>query len=310
MRDSRKVVYAGLATNIAIALSKLVLAAATGSSAMLAEGLHSIVDTGNSLLLLLGMHRSRRPPHPLHPFGHGLELYFWSFVVAVSMFAVGGVLSIWEGVSHLLRPQSLNHSMWDYVVLGVSIAISCVSLVIAMREINRRKGDAGIVEFIRRSKDPTVFTVVLEDASDIIGAAIAMLSIFLSMEFRNPRLDAAGSILVGFVILAVSFVLANESRELLLGEAAPARDVERMKQLLASDPGVERVGDLLTMQLGPNEVLLNVEIDFKSHHAIEDLERTIDRLESSIREHYPEVRRLYIEAESLQEHDGNIRKAS
>lgn len=295
MQGSRKVVYAGLAANVAIAVTKLVIAGISGSSSMLAEGFHSVVDTGNSLMLLLGMKRSRRPAHAQHPFGHGKELYFWSFVVAISMFAVGGVLSIWEGVAHLRHPMLPEKPMWSLIVLAVSACMSTASLIVALREVYRTKGDAGLLEFIHRSKDPSVFTVVLEDGSDLAGEAIAFLAIALGYYLHNPYLDAIGSILIGMVILSVSFVLANESRELLIGETAPAHHVEHMKQLLQNDGSVERVGNLLTMQLGPNDVLLNVEIQFQRQSRVEDLEQTIARLEKRIREEYPEVKHLFVE---------------
>jgi cation diffusion facilitator family transporter len=310
MQASRKVVYAGLASNLLIAIAKFVVAAITGSSAMLAEGFHSAADTGNTLLLLYGMHRSQRPAHEIHPFGHGLELYFWSFVVAVSMFAVGGVLSIWEGVQHIVHPMAVAHESWSYIVLGISIVLSAGSFVVAMREANSRRGETGILDYIRRSKDPTVFTMILEDSSDIFGALVAALAIFLATVFHDSRIDGVGSIAVGLSILSVSVVLANECRGLMVGETAPRKDVARMKQLLAMDPSVAHVGDLLTMQLGPDVILLNVEIQFKPHRAVEDLESTVDRLESSIRKEFPAVQHLFIEAKSLRRPEEKLRRAS
>jgi cation diffusion facilitator family transporter len=200
--------------------------------------------------------------------------------------------------------------MWSYLVLGISCGISAISLVIAVREVNRRKGSAGMFEFIRRSKDPTVFTVVLEDASDILGQVIAVVAIFLSVKLHTPLFDGLGSIGVGLVILAISAVLGKESRDLLIGETAPSRDVERMKQLLESDQAVEHVGDLLTMQLGPNDVLLNVEIQFQRRSCVEDLEQTVKRLESRIRQEYPEVRHLFVEVAHLRTPTEDLRKAS
>lgn len=299
MKESRKVVYAGLASNLAITVVKLVVAVASGSSAMLAEFFHSTVDTGNSLLLLYGMKRSQRPADRGHAFGHGKELYFWSFVVAVSMFAVGAVLSIWEGASQIRRPEHLSDPMWAYVVLGSSVVFSLFSLIVSVREANRRKGSAGILEFIRRSKDPTVFTVVLEDASDIAGQLIALIAIYLSVKFHNPIFDGIGSIGVGLVILAVSVFLANESRGLLVGETAPSKNVERMKVLLQDDPAVERVGDVLTMQLAPDDVLLNVEVEFRRESCVDDLEQTIARMEKRVQAEFPEVHRLFVEVAPL-----------
>jgi|HubBroStandDraft_2_1064218.scaffolds.fasta_scaffold25242_2 cation diffusion facilitator family transporter len=299
MQGSKRVVYAGLASNLAITIIKLVVAIISGSSSMLAEFFHSTVDTGNSLLLLYGMKRSQRPADRGHAFGHGKELYFWSFVVAVSMFGVGAALSIWEGVSHIRRPELISDPTWSYVVLGFSAVFSLVSLVISLRETNRRKGSAGIFEFIRRSKDPTVFTVVLEDISDIAGQLIALVAIYLSIKLHNPIFDGIGSIGVGLVVLAVAVILANESRGLLVGETAPFKDVERMKQLLQNDPSVERVGDVLTMQLGPEDVLLNVEIEFQRDSCVDDLVKTIARLEKRVQAEFPEVHRLFVEVARL-----------
>ena len=301
MEASRKVVYASLASNVVIAIAKLIVAAITGSSAMLAEALHSIVDTANSFLLLLGISRSRRPAPEAHPLGRGLELYFWSFVVAVSMFSVAGGLSIWHGISHFVDPQPVTRELWSYFVLGIAVLFSAFSLAIALNEISRRKGDMSIFEFIRRSKDPLVYTVLLEDVGDVVGGGIAIAAIFLSIRLHDPRYDGAGSILIGLVILAVSGVLVNESRGLLVGEAAPRHDVARMKELLATDPSVDRVGELLTMQLGPADILLNADIGFKQHRSVEELEHTIDRLEARVRRDYPEVRHLFIEADSIGE---------
>ena len=226
------------------------------------------------------------------------------------MFAVGGVLSIWEGVSRLHRPEAVKSPLWNYVVLATSVSISAISFVIALREIYRRKGDSGIFEFIHRSKDPTVFTVLLEDASDILGESLAFVAIFLSVKLHNPIFDGIGSILIGFVILSASGILANESRELLIGETAPSKHVERMKQLLASDPAVERVGDLLTMQLGPYDVLVNVEIQFQRQSCVEDLEQTIARLEQRVRSEFPEVHHLFVEVAFLRNQQQNLPQAS
>ena len=305
MQGSRKVVYAGLASNLAITIIKLVVAIASGSSAMLAEFFHSTVDTGNSLLLLYGMKRSQRPADRGHAFGHGKELYFWTFVVAVSMFGVGAALSIWEGISHIRRPEPIGDPIWSYLVLASSVVFSVISLVVSLRETNRRKGSDNIFEFIRRSKDPTVFTVILEDASDIAGQLIALIAIYLSIRLHNPIFDGVGSIGVGLVVLAVAVVLANESRGLLVGETAPSKHVERMKLLLQSDPSVERVGDVLTMQLGPDDVLVNVEIEFRRDSCVDDLEQTIGRLEKQVQGEFPQVHHLFVEVARLSRRDAD-----
>lgn len=296
---SKKVIYAGLVANVAILAAKVTAAVITGSSAMLAESFHSTVDTGNSFLLLLGERRSRIPADDVHPFGHGKELYFWSFVVAVSMFAVGGVMSIFEGIRHLLRPEAITSPEWAYLVLGTSAAVSTVSMIIGLREINRRRGDLTLLQFIRRSKDPAVFTVVLEDLGDIAGELTAALAILLTTRLHIPYFDGAGSILIGALMIGVSGLLANESRGLLIGESADRELIDSVKRLVSADSAVERVGPLLTMQLGPEQVLLNLDVEFYPPGSIEALEQTIERITRKIQHAHPMIKQVYLEANSL-----------
>lgn len=296
---SKYVVVAGLVANLLILAAKTTTALVTGSSALLAESFHSAVDTINSLLLLYGQHRSQLPADELHPFGHGKELYFWSFVVAVSMFAVGGVLSIAEGVRHLIRPEPITSALWAYLVLAISASISAVSLMIGLREVNRGRGDLGLIEFIRQSKDPAVFTVVLEDIGDLAGELIAMLAIFLSTKLNLPYCDGAGSVLIGGVMIAVSGFLSNESRGLLVGESASREQVEAIKKIVMADPAVDHVGKLMTMQLGPEQVLLNLEVEFHPQGSIDVLEQTIERITRKIQQQNPAVKHVYLEATSL-----------
>lgn len=296
---SNRVVYASLTVNVAILVAKGAAAALTGSSAMLAECFHSAVDTGNSVLLLRGMRLSREPADEAHPFGHGKVLYFWTFVVAVSMFAVGGVMSIYEGIQHLIHPEPIRAAIWAYVVLGISASFSTVSLVIALREVNLRRGDLSLLRFIRRSKDPTVFTVVLEDIGDVAGELTAMLMIFLTTKLGIPYFDGIGSILIGLAMISVSWLLADESRGLLIGESADNEQVEAIRKLVSADPAVDRVGQLLTMQLGPENVLLNLEVEFHPQGSIEALEQTIDRITRKIQDGHPSVKHVYLEAASL-----------
>lgn len=297
---SKKVIYAGLVANVAILAAKVTAAAATGSSAMLAESFHSAVDTGNSLLLLLGEHRSRIPADDIHPFGHGKELYFWTFVVSVSMFAVGGVMSILEGIRHLIKPGQITSTHWAYIVLGISAAFSAVSMMIGLREVNRRKGDQTLLQFVRRSKDPAISTVVLEDLGDITGEVTAMLAILLTARLHIPYFDGAGSILIGLVMICVSGLLANESRGLLIGESADRELIDSVKKLVSGDSAVERVGQLLTMQLGPEQVLLNLEVEFYPQGSIDALEQAIERITRNIQKHHPMVKQVYLEANSLE----------
>ncbi len=266
---------------------------------MLAETLHSVVDSGNSLMLWWGVRRSRRPPHASHPFGHGKELYFWSFVVAVSMFSVGGVVSVYHGVERILRPEEPKDLIWNYLVMAISLVSTLYSLRVAMREKQNRAGRASFMDFIRRSKDPTVFTVIVEGVSDVAGVLIALAAIFFSQVLHQPAIDGVGGVAIGLVMIAVSAVLANESRELLIGEGANPVQIAHIRQILEQDPSVKEVGQLLTMHLGPREILVNIEIQFKPQGSLHRLEQTIERIESHIREDNKAERHIFLEAKSL-----------
>jgi cation diffusion facilitator family transporter len=303
----RKVIYAALATNFAIAVGKFIAAAFTGSSSMLAEGFHSVVDTGNGLLLLYGVRRSARPADPLHPFGHGKELYFWSFVIAVSTFAVGGVLSIWEGIAHVRHPEVFGNLFWNYCVLAISTVLNAYSLMVGLREVQRTRGSSTFWQFVHRSKDPTAYTVVLEDSSDIIGIAIAFLALFLGNQFGIHWLDGLGSILIGVLLIAVAFILARESKNLLIGERALQPYIDEINRAVTGDPAVEAVGDILTMQLGPESVLVNIEVRFKPQGSLRNLENSIRQLQDRIRAVDPSIRQVFLEASSL---ESNQRRAS
>ncbi len=298
--SSLKVIYTAIAANLAIAISKLVAALYTGSSAMLAEAFHSAADTGNELLLLLGIKRSQRPPDPDHPFGHGKELYFWSLLVAIFIFGVGGGFSFFEGVSRLFRPRPVSNPGWNYTVLIMAAAFEGYSWYIARRalESQKKRGET-LWRVIRRSKDPSVFTVFLEDSAALIGIALAFLGIFLGQMLHNPYLDPIASTLIGVLLGAVALVLATESGALLVGESADPDQIRRVREIISSEPSVEAVGDLLTMQLGVDQVLLAATIKFRPDLSVSELESSIDRIERRIRQEEPTIKRIFIEAESL-----------
>ncbi len=299
-KKSNLVLIAAVAANSAIAISKFIVASMTGSSSMLSEAIHSVVDTGNGLLMIMGVHRSRRPPDRLHPFGYGREIYFWSLIVAISIFGIGGGMSVYEGIRHLMHPEEMKEPLWNYVVLGVAAAFEGTSWGIALKEfLAKKKPDEGIFEKIHRSKDPTVFIILFEDTAALVGIGIAFLAVFLGHRFGNPYFDGAGSILIGLVLAAVALLLAMESKGLLLGEAATLEQVEEIHRIIESDPDVRRSSDALTMHLGPDEVLLNVNIEFRDGMKFENLETAVDRIEASIRKDHPEVSRIFIEVETL-----------
>ena len=278
--SSKFVIYAAIGANLAIAIMKFVAAALTGSSAMVSEGIHSLVDTGNGGLLLFGIHKSKQPADATHPFGYGKELYFWSLIVAVLIFGVGGGISIYEGIAHLLHPRPLEDPFWSYLVLGFAAVFEGLVFVVAFRAFQALKGeDESIWQAIKSSKDPTTFTVLFEDAAAMLGLIFAFVGIFLAHQFENPYLDGVASVCIGLLLAAVAVVLAYESKGLLVGEGTDPQTLEKIRKLAEADPGVKKMLMPLTMHFGPDTVLL-----------------TVDRLEKSIRTQYPNIKHIYIEA--------------
>jgi cation diffusion facilitator family transporter len=299
-RESKGVIYAAIIANIAIAVCKFAAAAVTGSSAMLAEAFHSTADSGNELLLLWGIKRSSRPPDSLHPYGHGKVLYFYSLLVAVYIFGVGGGLAVHEGISHLKHPEIPSHPGWNYAVLALAAVFDFYSWRISYRELRARKDpNESTWDEIKGGKDPTVFTVFLEDSAGLLGVLLAFLAIFLGRQFNNPYLDPIASIVIGLVLAVLAVFLGRESGALLVGERTNRARIEHLNEIIRADPAVEQVGDLLTMQLGPEQVLLTVNIQFRRKLTLEQLESAIERIEARIRREQPSVQRIFIEAESF-----------
>lgn len=306
---SKKVVYVGLAANVAIAICKYAAAIASGNSSVLAEAFHSTADSGNELLLLLGMKRSQKPPDMLHPYGHGKELYFYSFLVAVYIFGVGGGLAIHEGISRLRHPELPEHVMWSYIVLLGAACVELYSWRISYKELLARKdADETIWDQIIGSKDPSVFIVFLEDTAGIIGALVAFFGILLGHTLKNPYFDPSASIAIGVLLGSVALILGRETGALLVGERTNRSKMNKVKAVIDADRDVEQAGNLLTMQLGPNQVLLTVEIQFRRNLNIEQLEAAIDRIEARIRQEEPSIQRIFIEAESFKKN--NVSKAA
>jgi cation diffusion facilitator family transporter len=310
-RESRGVIYAAIIANVAIAICKFIAAAMTGSSAMFAEAFHSTADSGNELLLLIGIKRSARPPDALHPYGHGKVLYFYSLLVAVYIFGTGGGLAVHEGISHLRHPQLPSHPGWNYAVLAFAAAFDFYSWFISYRELRSRKDpNESTWDEIVGGKDPTVFTVFLEDSAGLLGAFVAFLAIFLGRVFNNPYLDPAASILIGLVLAVIAVFLGRESGALLVGERTNRARIRRVNEIIHADPAVEQVGDLLTMQLGPEQVLLTVNIQFRRGLSLTQLEEAIERIEARIRREEPTIERIFIEAESFKKTGSPPRKAA
>jgi cation diffusion facilitator family transporter len=293
-------VLAAMGGNFVIAVMKFVAAAFTGSSAMLSEGIHSMVDTGNAGLLLLGMRLSKRPPDKLHPFGHGKELYFWSLVVAIMIFGVGGGVSAYEGILHLLHPAPVEDPAWAYWVLALAAVFEGIVLWIALRQFFATKPpNQSVWRTIRTAKDPTVFTVLLEDTAALLGLLTAFLGVWLGHYFANPYFDGAASVVIGLILGGIAAILAWESKGLLIGESADARVVNSIQRLVESDPAVQQARPPLTMHLGPDHILVNLDIRFADDLTAADIEAAIVRLEQAIRQAHPQVRQIFIEAASL-----------
>ena len=300
MADSKKVVYAAIAGNLAIAISKFAAAIFTGSSAMLAEAFHSSVDTGNEFLLLLGLNRSHIPPDAQHPFGHGKELYFWALIVAVFMFGIGGGMSIYEGISGLAHPGQLEDAVWAYSVLAVSAVFEGYTWNVARKALNkrRRKGES-IWATIHRSSNPAIFSPFVEDTAALAGIAVAFLGIWLSHVFSSPYFDASASIVIGLILIVAAAFLARETGGLLVGESLDQRQVNHIRDIIQRHQAVDRVGDLLTMQLGPDQVLLAADIAFRPGLNTDRLEKTVEDIEMAVQKEHPSVKRIFFEAQGL-----------
>lgn len=302
LQSSKKVIYAALAGNGLIAITKFIAAALTGSSAMLSEAIHSVVDTGNQGLLLYGMKRANRPADDTHPFGYSMELYFWTFLVAILIFAIGAGISIYEGVNKLITPHSTTDPYINYIVLAVAMVFEGAAWSVAFKEFRKTKGKYGYFEAVHFSKDPTVFTVLFEDTAAMLGLIVAFLGIFLGEIFADPLFDALASIVIGLILAATAALLAYECKGLLIGEGMRPETIEKIKASAMRTPGVERVNEALTMYLGPRDVLLTISLDFDDSLSAGAVEFAISALEDSIRAEWPDIRKIFVEAQSWSAH--------
>jgi len=297
--ESSKVIYAAIAANLAIAVTKFIAAAFTGSSAMLSEGIHSFVDMGNGGLMLLGVRRSQKAADATHPFGYGKELYFWTLIVAIVIFALGGGVSAYEGVLHLLHPLPIEHALWNYAVLGLALIFEGYSFFVAYRAFRQEKGDQSIWRSINTSKDPTTYTVLFEDSAALLGLVVALVGVFWAHQFDNPYFDGAASLVIGIILGIVAVLLAYESKGLLVGEPLDPEALENIKRLAESDPRVEQMKNALTMYFGPHTILLAMDLQFRKDLSAAEVEESVDRLEETLRQHYPDIKHIFIESESL-----------
>lgn len=295
MASSNTAIYTALAANLSIAATKFVAAGITGSSAMLSEGIHSLVDTLNEALLLLGINRSQRPPDENRPFGYGREQYFWSYVVALLIFAVGGGISLYEGITHIQHPEVIKDPFWNYIVLGIAFALDGYSLLTAWRQFNEQRGEQSVWAAIKNSKDSATFTVLFEDASDVLGLIIAFLGVFLGHTLNNPYFDGAASILIGVLLVGVSVVLARESKSLLMGEGVDPETSRQLVLLTEADPAVLKSLKIATIYLGPQEVTLVQGVAFRADLTTADITTAIQRIHKSIYAAFPVIKHAYMQ---------------
>ena len=308
---SRKVIYAAMAGNIGVAIGKFVAASMTGSSAMLAEGFHSLVDTGNELLLLHGLKRSKRAADKWHPFGYGKATYFWALFVALSVFLLGGGISIYQGVVNLSDPPALGNPLSNYIVLIIAAIFEGMSWRVSQHELVRRKRHGeNLWRTAMKSKDASVFAVFMEDSAALLGIIVAALGIWLSHRFDNPYFDPAASIVIGLILIGAAVLLARESGGLLVGASMDQDQIAQVRKIISADPAVERVGHLLTMQLGPDNVLLTAAIRFQRRLNLDDVEQAIERLESAITLQYPPIHHLYLESGAIKELSKAVRQTT
>ena len=301
-KHSKKVIYAALVGNALIAVTKFVAAALTGSSAMLSEGIHSLVDTGNQLLLLYGIRRAARPADRRHPFGYGAELYFWAFVVAILIFAVGAGVSFYEGVVKIANPHPIERPAINYVVLALAMVFEAVAWTIAWRAFRATRGSLGWFEAVRRSKDPTIFTVLFEDTAAMLGLVAAFVGVYGAVNWNLPWLDGAASIAIGVILAVAAILLAVETKGLLIGEAAAPEVEDAIRRIVLATQGIAAINEIRTLHRGPEDVLLAVSVDFEDDLTSGKVEETIQSLDRAIRERFPIIRRLFIEVQSAAGH--------
>ncbi len=294
---SKKVIYAALVGNFLIALTKSAAAAYTNSSAMLSEAIHSIVDCGNQGLLLYGIKKARKPADKAHPFGYGMELYFWTFVVAILIFAVGAGVSLYEGIIKVISPHPVTDIYINYIVLGIAVIFEAGAWFIAFREFRASQSEPGIIRSVLRSKDPTIFTVLFEDTAALLGLLVAFIGLMIGDIFNIPEFDGAASIVIGLILASTAILLAYESKGLLLGEAASETVINTIEEIASAKDEITGINETLTMHMGPQDVLLNLSLDFKDDITAADVERAVSEMEREIKSRLPEIKRIFIEAQ-------------
>jgi len=307
---SKKVIYAAMLGNGLIAVAKFVGAFFTGSSAMLSEGIHSVVDTGNQSLLLYGMARSKRPADAKHPFGYASEIYFWAFIVAMLIFSIGAGISIYHGVEKVLHPHPVANPQINYIILGLAMVFEGFAWWIAFKEFSTTQGKKSLFQAVQDSKDPTVFTVLFEDTAAMLGLIAAMIGIWIAVTFDMPVIDGVASIIIGIILAGTALVLALETKGLLIGESAAPEIVDDIKKLITAQPAIVALNEIRTLHRGPNDVLLALSVDYNDEVPAGVVERCNTELEIAIKDRYPVVKRLFIEVQSAQHHAEEVARAT
>lgn len=304
--SSKKVIYAALIGNGLIAVTKFMAAAITGSSAMLSEGIHSVVDTSNQMLLLYGLKRSKKPADAQFPFGYGREVYFWSFVVAIMIFGIGAGISIYEGVHQLMDPHPLQNVIVNYVVLGLAMLFEGGAWCLAFKVFRKTKGDRTYFKAIRQAKNPSIFVVLFEDSAAMLGLVVAFLGILLGQLTGNLYFDGLASVVIGLILAATAIWLAYEIKGLLVGESALPHVVEGIRSLADRHDEIDHVNEILTMHMGPEDILVNISADFKNDVSADRTEKIVQQLDSEIKNAYPRVKRIFIEGEACRSPEFSI----
>lgn len=301
--SSKKAIYAALAGNSLIAVTKFAAAAFTGSSAMLSEGIHSLVDTGNQGLLLFGLKQAAKPASPSYPFGHGKEVYFWCFVVAMLIFALGGTASIYQGVQHLSHASPISNIFVNYLVLGMALIFEGGALWVALKEFNKSRGDQGFFAAVKDGKDPTMFVVVFEDTAASLGLIIAMLGLVLYQITGNPIFDALASIAIGVVLFLTAIWLAVESKSLLIGESASPKVTAEIRRILAADERLLEINEIATLHMGPEFIVVTLSADFVDTLSAGEVESAVTELNGQIKAVDSRIQRVFLEAEKRIDHE-------
>ncbi len=296
--SSKKVIFAALIGNFLIAVTKFIAFFVTKSAAMLSEGVHSVVDTSNQVLLLYGLGRAKKPADGQFPFGYGKEVYFWGFVVAIMIFTVGAGVSIYKGVHHLLHPVAIQNPTINYIVLALAFLFEGAAWYFAFTEFTKAKGKWGYLQAVKRGKDPSMFVVLFEDSAAMLGIIVAFVGILLSQLTGNPLYDGAASVIIGLILAGTAAWLAYEIKGLLIGESAPPEIVNGIKEIAKSYPKIKHVNEVLTLHMGPEFILLNLSVDFADSLSAGDVEDTIARLDRQIKQVYPKIKRVFVEAEA------------